>query len=184
MRLPAALAAIAATPAAAATGPFFSLGNTNFVVLIAFIIFIGALIYFKAPHFVGRFLDGRIEVIRSQIENASQIRDDAAKANEEASQANEDSKQQAEQAVAAAHRDAELFVENARKTIEQTVERRLQAAEEQIASAEAAAVAGVRNEAISIAVEAAGQVISESMTKDDRRAMMNRAMEDLRSNLN
>mgnify|MGYP003378227303 CR=1 FL=1 len=34
-----------ATPAMAASGPFFSLQNTNFVVLIAFIVFVGILIY-------------------------------------------------------------------------------------------------------------------------------------------
>ena len=36
----------AAAPAFAASGPFFSLANTNFVVLIAFLVFIGVLVYF------------------------------------------------------------------------------------------------------------------------------------------
>ena len=34
-------AALLATPAAAATGPFLSLGNSNFIVLLAFILFVG-----------------------------------------------------------------------------------------------------------------------------------------------
>ena len=41
-----ALATLAASPAFAASGPFFSLGNTNFVVTIAFLLFIGVLVYF------------------------------------------------------------------------------------------------------------------------------------------
>ncbi|MCE2522590.1 MAG: ATP F0F1 synthase subunit B [Rhodobacteraceae bacterium] len=179
-----AIAILAGTPAMAASGPFFSLGNTDFVVLIAFIIFVGALIRFKAPHFAGRFIDGRIDSIRTQIDNAASIRADSAKALEDAKRSNQESMEQAERAIEGARREAALFVENAGRVIEQTVERRLQTAEEQIASAEAAAVAGVRNEAISVAIDAAGKVIAQTMSPADRRTVMNRAIEDLRSNLN
>ena len=40
-RLTAVAAALAASPALAATGPFFSLRNTDFIVLLAFLVFIG-----------------------------------------------------------------------------------------------------------------------------------------------
>ena len=46
-----ALAMLSASPALAASGPFFSLRNSNFVVLIAFILFVGFLIcYNGAPY--------------------------------------------------------------------------------------------------------------------------------------
>ena len=180
----ASLAALAGTPAFAATGPFLSLGNTTFVVLIAFIIFIGALIRFKAPHFAGRFIDRRIDAIRTQIDNAAKIRADSAESLEAARKSSQESIEQAERAVEGARREAELFLESAGNTIERTVERRLQAAEEQIANAEAEAVSNVRNEAISVAVDAAAQVIAETMSPTDRKAAMDRAIKDLRSNLN
>ena len=48
------LFALAASPAlAAGDKPFFSLANTDFVVSIAFVIFIGILLYFKVPALVG-----------------------------------------------------------------------------------------------------------------------------------
>lgn len=43
----------AASPALAASGPFFSLGNTDFVVLLGFIVFIAVLFYFKVPGMIG-----------------------------------------------------------------------------------------------------------------------------------
>ena len=184
MKRVAAIAVLAGTPAMAATGPFFSLQNTDFVVLIAFIIFVGALVRFKAPQLAGRFIDSQIAAIRDQIENARRIREDSAAAFEEARKANEASLDQAEKAVEGAKREAELFIESAEAAIEQTVQRRLQAAEEQIASLEAAAVAGVRNEAIVVAVEAAGRVIADSMSADERKRVMDKAIEDVRSNLN
>lgn len=178
------MSTLAATPAFAASGPFLSLGNTTFVVLIAFLIFIGALIRFKAPHFAGRFIDGRIDAIRTQIDNAARIRADSAESLEAARKSGRESIEQAERAVEGARREAELFVESAGQAIERTVERRLQAAEEQIANAEAEAISNVRNEAISVAVDAAAQVIAETMSPADRKAAMERAIEDLRSNVN
>ena len=50
LTLTAALATVAASPAFAASGPFFSLGNTDFVVLLAFLLFIAVLFYFKVSN--------------------------------------------------------------------------------------------------------------------------------------
>ena len=51
--LAATLMTVAASPAFAATGPFISLRNTNFVVLLAFLLFIGILMYYKVPAKIG-----------------------------------------------------------------------------------------------------------------------------------
>ena len=64
-----ALAALAPLPAMAATGPFFSLQNTNFVVLLAFIVFVGILIYFQVPAKLMGMLDKRSDGIRSELED-------------------------------------------------------------------------------------------------------------------
>ena len=48
---------LAAHPAVAASGPFFSLKNTDFIVLLAFIAFIAVLVYFKVPGMIGGMLD-------------------------------------------------------------------------------------------------------------------------------
>ena len=80
MRKLATLAALsAASPAFAASGPFFSLGNTDFVVLIAFLVFIGVLIYFKVPAMIGGMLDKRAEGIKSELEEARALREEAQK---------------------------------------------------------------------------------------------------------
>ena len=57
------LALGAASPAFAASGPFFSLGNTDFVVLLGFIVFIAVLFYFKVPSLLGGMLDKRADGI-------------------------------------------------------------------------------------------------------------------------
>ncbi|MEM1064798.1 MAG: ATP F0F1 synthase subunit B, partial [Pseudomonadota bacterium] len=48
-----------ATPALAADKPFFSLANTDFIVLISFLLFIGVLVYFGVPKLLTGALDTR-----------------------------------------------------------------------------------------------------------------------------
>ncbi|MEM7521507.1 MAG: ATP F0F1 synthase subunit B, partial [Pseudomonadota bacterium] len=54
-----------ATPALAADGPFFSLGNTDFVVLLGLIVFLAILAYFKVPGLIGGMLDKRAADIQA-----------------------------------------------------------------------------------------------------------------------
>jgi len=72
--------ALSATPALAAGDyGFFSLKNTDFVVLIAFLIFVGILIRYKVPGMVGGMLDKRAEGIKSELDEAKALRDEAHK---------------------------------------------------------------------------------------------------------
>ena len=65
------LFALAATPAFAAGDiPFFSLFNTDFVVLIAFLAFVGILLVAKGPGLLGGQLDARADGIRSELDEA------------------------------------------------------------------------------------------------------------------
>ena len=68
---------LAATPALAASGPFFSLGNTNFVVLLAFLLFVGILLYAKVPARLTSVLDARAVQIRADLDEAKALREEA-----------------------------------------------------------------------------------------------------------
>ena len=68
---------ISASPALAAPGPFFSLSNTDFIVVLAFLLFIAILIYFKVPALLAGMLDKRAEGIRSELDEARAIREEA-----------------------------------------------------------------------------------------------------------
>ena len=175
--------AVAALPAHAASGPFFSLGNTNFIVTISFIIFIAVIIYFKAPQFAGKLLDGRIDAIRSQIDKAAALRSEAASSLAQAKAENAASAKQAELIVAHAQEDSRRLIAEAETRIEEATARRIQAAREQIISAEQAAVDGIRNEAINVAVDTAAAEIASAMTAGDRNAMTERALEEIQANM-
>ncbi len=158
------LFAALATPAlAAGDKPFFSLGNTDFVVSIAFLIFVGILLYYKVPGLVGGMLDKRAESIKSDLDEAKALREEAQSLLASYERKQKEVQEQADRIVASAKEEATNAAAAAKDDIAASITRRLAAADEQIASAQAAAVKDVRDQAITVAVGAAKDVMAKQM---------------------
>ncbi|MCR9149479.1 MAG: F0F1 ATP synthase subunit B [Rhodobacteraceae bacterium] len=177
------IASLAASPALAASGPFFSLRNTDFVVLIAFLVFIGVLVYFKVPGLLGGLLDKRAATIKSELDEARALREEAQAVLASYERKHKEVEEQAERIVATAKREAEAAAEEAKAKLAMSIDRRLKAAQDQIASAEAAAVREVRDRAVSVAVAAAGDVLSKQMKAADRNKLIDSAIGEVETKL-
>jgi len=173
----------AASPALAASGPFFSLKNTDFVVLLAFIVFIGVLIYFKVPGLIGGLLDKRAEGIKAELDEARALRDEAQAILASYERKQKEVKDQAQGIVEHAKRDAEEAAAAAKEDLKVSIARRIAAAEDQIKSAEQAAVKEVRDTAIAVSVGAARDLIAKNMTAADGNKLIEEAITDVESNL-
>lgn len=156
--------ALTAAPAFAASGPFISLHNTNFVVLIAFIVFIGILLYFKVPGLVGGLLDKRAETIRSELAEARALREEAQTLLASYERKQKEVQAQADRIGENARDEATRAAAQAKEDIRASVARRIAAAEDQIASAEKAAVREVKDRAVTVAIAAAQDLIAAQMT--------------------
>lgn len=165
-----AVLALGASPALAAVEgkPFFSLYNTDLIVLAAFIIFSGVLIYAKVPGKLAGFLDARGQAVQHELTEARRLREEALEVYAGFERKQAEVKEQATRIVEKAKADAELAAAQTKAEIEASITRRLKAAEDQIASAEAAAIRDVREKATNIAIAAAGDVIAKQM--DDARS--------------
>lgn len=159
-----ALFALSAGPAlAAGDKPFFSLANTDFVVSIAFVIFIGILLYYKVPALVGGMLDKRADSIKAELDEAKALREEAQSLLASYERKQKEVQEQSARIVAAAKEEATNAAAAAKDDIARSITRRLAAAEDQIASAEASAIKEVRDQAIAVAVGAAKDVIAKQM---------------------
>lgn len=168
MRIAATLIALTmASPALAASGPFFSLTNTNFVVLIAFLLFVAVLLYLKVPSLLGGLLDKRAEGIQGELDEARALREEAQSLLASYERKQKEVQEQAGRIVEHAKLEAAEAAEQAKADLKVSIARRLQAAEDQIASAEASAVKEVRDKAVTIAVASARDVIAKQMTAAD-----------------
>jgi F-type H+-transporting ATPase subunit b len=154
---------VLASPAMAATGPFFSLRNTNFIVLMAFILFIAILMYMKIPSKIGAMLDARADGIRSDLDEARALREEAQTLLASYERKQKEVQEQADRIVANARTEAERSAEASKDDIAASIARRLASAEEQLESARAAAVKDVQNRAVTVAVAAAKDVIASQM---------------------
>lgn len=173
-----------ASPAFAAKGPFLSLGNTDFVVLLAFLLFIGILLYVKVPALLNTQLDNRAEGIQAELDEARALREEAQTLLASYERKQKEVQAQADAIVAAARDDAAAAAEQAKADLQTSITRRLAAAEDQIASAEAAAVKEVRDQAITVAVSAADKVISKQLTAADANKLIDSAIADVNAKLN
>ena len=170
------LLSLLGSPALAASGPFFSLQNTNFVVLIAFIAFIGLLVYMKVPGKLTGMLDARAASIKSDLDEARSLREEAKSILATYERRQKEVQEQADRIVSTAKEEATAAAALAKADLKEAIARRLIAATDQIASAEASAIRHVREHAASIAVAAAGDVLAKQMTADSASASIDAAI--------
>ncbi|KAF0676931.1 F0F1 ATP synthase subunit B [Profundibacterium mesophilum] len=177
------VAALAATPAAAASGPFFSLGNTDFVVLIAFVIFIAVLVALKVPSKITEMLDKRAHGIETDLSEARSLREEAQGVLAAYERKHKDVQDQADRIVASAREEAQAAGAKAQADLDESIERRIQGAHDQIASAEAAAVREIRDRAVQIAVAAAGDALARQMDANRNSVLFDEAIQAVETKL-
>jgi F-type H+-transporting ATPase subunit b len=173
-----ALLTFAATPAFAAGDKafWFNLKNTDFVVLVAFLLFIGILLYFKVPGLVGKMLDGRATAIKAELDEARALREEAQSLLASYERKQKEVQEQADRIVASAKEEAERAAAAAKDDIASSITRRLTAAEEQIDAAQSAAVKDIRNQAVGVAVAVAQDVIAKQMNAKGTNALIDEAI--------
>ncbi|MEM9583545.1 MAG: F0F1 ATP synthase subunit B [Pseudomonadota bacterium] len=182
-KLIALLALVPAPALAAGDKPFFSLANTDFVVTIAFLLFIGVLVYFKVPALLMGLLDKRAETIKSELDEAKALREEAQTILASYERKHKEVTEQSERIITNAKKEAQAAAEQAKEDLKLSIERRLAAAEEQISSAEAAAVKQVRDRAVSVAIAAAADVVASKTSAADQNKLVDDAIAEVQTKL-
>ena len=139
-------------------------GDSNLVVTLTTLLFIAVLLYLKVPALLGGMLDKRAEGIKSELDEARALREEAQTLLASYEKKQKEVEGLAEQIVANAKSEAEKAAVQAKEDLKVSIARRLKGAEDQIASAEASAVKEVRDRAIAVATQAASTVIAEKMS--------------------
>jgi F-type H+-transporting ATPase subunit b len=152
---------VGATPAEHGDPAAFGLITAPMFIALAMILVIALIVWKKVPAAIGKALDSKIDVIRSQLAEAESLRKDA-----EALKAEYEAKRQSADTEAAtilerAKHEADAIVVQAKANAEALVERRQRMAEDKIAAEERNAVEQLRAAAADAAREAAARLIRE-----------------------
>ena len=153
--------------------------DTNIVVSIAFAVFIGILFFLGVPGKIAGMLDKRAQGIRDDLDEARSLREEAQSLLASYERKQKEVADQADAIVKAAKQEAEIALEEGKKELALSIERRLAAATDQIASAEAAAVHEVKDRAVQISVAAASDLLAKKMTANADKALIDEAIKDV-----
>jgi F-type H+-transporting ATPase subunit b len=156
----------------------------EFWVAVAFVIFVGVLIYVGVPAMMTKALDDRAKRVQDELNEARRLKEEAQKLLAEYKAKQRQADDEAAAIVAGAKAEAERFAAEAKAKMEEFVARRAKMAETKIAQAEAQAIADVRAAAADAAVSAAEKILTESVKGKVADDLLARGISDVKTKLN
>jgi len=147
-------------------------------VAVAFIFFV-VLVWKKAGAVLATMLDERSEKIRTDLEEAKTLRDEAISELQNYQRLHREAADEAKAIIKNAEITAERIRETAEKNASDAVKRREAQATAKIKAAEANMVAELRERAASLAVATATEIITSKLDKDASLAMIDEAAAEI-----
>ena len=158
--------------------------DATFWATVALVIFLGVVFYFKVPAMITKSLDDRANRIRAELEEARKLREEAQQLLAEYQRKRKDAEKDAGDIVAAAKREADVLVSEAKRKTEDYVTRRTALAEQKIVQAERDAINEVRASAVDIAVEAARSILATRVDARTGADLFKASLQDVKTKLN
>ena len=153
-------------------------------VAVAFVLFLGILVYVGAHRRVIDGIDQRQARIKAELEEARRLREEAQALLVEYQRKRHDADREAEAIIATANAEAERLAAEGKTRLQDFVARRTKMAETKIAQAEAQALADVRSSAADAAVAAAEKILSTTAKGKIADDLLARGIADLRKGFN
>ncbi len=138
-----------------------------------------AVFYAKAHKTIAGGLDGKIQAIKDQLDEAKQLRAEAEALREEYAAKIKGAETDAEAMLASARTEADSILEQADADSRAMVARRQRMAEDKIAAAEREAVQDVRNRAARAATGASRMLIAQNYGTDADRALADKVIANI-----
>ncbi len=139
--------------------------DATFWVTISFLIFLGILIYLKIPIKIKETLEQNISKIKSQINEAEKLKEDAKNILIEHEKKISNSKNEVKKMINKASEEAEKNVIKANKEFHNLMENRKKNAEERIRQLKNQAEKDIKNASVKISIESVEKLIKNSLDK-------------------
>jgi F-type H+-transporting ATPase subunit b len=140
--------------------------DAAFWVAISFLIFIGVLIYFKIPQKVKSMLDENILNIKTQINEAERLKEEAKNILSDHEKKISNSKNEIRLMMDKANEESEKNIIRANEEFHNLMENKKKNAEERIRQMKNQAIKDVKNTSVKIAIESVEKLLKNSMDKN------------------
>ncbi len=155
-----------------------ALQTPEFWVAVGFIILIAAIAK-PALRAMTTSLDARAARIRTSLDDAARLREEAQHLLAEYQRKQRDAAKEIDELLASARAEAERSAQNAADALDASLKRREQLALDKIAQAEADAMQTVRNAAVDVAIAATRRMLSDRMDAAASAALIDRTIAEL-----
>jgi F-type H+-transporting ATPase subunit b len=158
--------------------------DAEFWVAVAFVVFIGGLIYLGVHEMMVNYIDQRRDRIKAELDEALRLKEEAQALLAQYQRKQREAEQEAAAILAGAAAEAERMMAEAKTKMEQFIARRGKMAESKIAQAEAQALADVRAAAAEAAVGAAEKILTQIVKGEVADRLIVKGVEDVKTKLN
>ncbi len=157
--------------------------EAEFWVGVAFFVFVALLGYVGAHRMILASLDQRRDKIKSELDEARRLREEAEKLLAEYRRRQRDAESEAQTIIRNAQAEAERIAEEAHARMAELIARRTAIAQTKIAQAEAQALADVRAAAADAAVAAAEKILRQTAKGKVADDLIAKGIEDVKAKL-
>jgi F-type H+-transporting ATPase subunit b len=158
--------------------------DAEFWVAVAFVAFLGVLIYFGVHEMTVKYIDQRRDRIKAELDEALRLKEEAQALLAQYRRKQHEAEQEAAAIIAGATAEAERMMAEAKAKVEEFIARRNKMAETKIAQAEAQALADVRAAAAEAAVSAAETILTQIVKGEVADRLIVKGIDDVRTRLN
>jgi F-type H+-transporting ATPase subunit b len=149
-------------------------------VLVAFIIFISLVFFFKIPSMLGRLLDDKIQSIKNELDQARELKEDANTLLAEYERKIEYAKDEADEIISRSELSAKSYEEISNKKSEELIARFEKQSLDRIKQAEKSAISKISEEMINKSINISEKIIKENMSDQNSDQLFTGSIEQIK----
>ena len=157
--------------------------DASFWVAISFFIFLGVLIYFKIPQKIIGALNGSIDTIKNEVDNAEALKEESKNILSEYEKKISNAKGEVKQMIDLATEEADKTILKTNQEFHVQIENRKKNTEDRIKQMKNQALKDIKNVSVKISVQAVEVLLKKSLDKNKLNKIFASSIEETKSAL-
>lgn len=157
--------------------------DATFWVAISFVIFCLIIVYKKIPQVINNLLDNKINEIKSEIDNAKNLKNESEQLLKKYKKKIEDAHMEKNQILNSEKKETEIFIQESENKFEQLILNKKKSLEQKLDQMKVKAIKDMQNISNKIALEAVKKIISNSANDGKMKVINQKNLEKIFINL-
>jgi len=157
--------------------------DATFWVAVSFVIFCLIIIYKKIPQIINNLLDNKINEIKSEIDNAKNLKIESEQLLKKYKKKIEEARTESNKIINSEKNETEIFIKESENKFEQLIIHKKKSLEQKLDQMKIKAIKDIQNISNKIALEAVKKIISNSPNDEKMKSINQKNLEKIFVNL-